>query len=135
MTPGGTGTRRRRGALWTAQCAPAALLCTLISCAPGLSTSGAAIRQSPPERVTNCQFLAIVHGSSSAMELTSADRDIPRNKVLNKAAEMHATDLVWMGWSDANGWGGDAMGRAYRCPPSSTTTMSVPTQRKDIVGR
>jgi hypothetical protein len=85
-------------------------------CTEALLPAAAAIHELPPERVGECQFLATVHGSSGwGGVLSSVGEEGAKIELVNQAARLQATDIVWVSVSGGMG-GGEAMARAYRCP-------------------
>jgi hypothetical protein len=94
---------------------PAVLAVTFLACGGvELTAAGARVRDAPPEGTARCSFMATLVGRSpwgteSAM-----------NDALNKAAQMGATDVVWVSVSGGGHATPLAMARAYRCPASQS---------------
>lgn len=93
----------------------ALLACT--ACATSLSPQASRVREADERMVRRCAFLGTVRGSSLH---SGAFRETGRTNALNEgleqAAALGATHVLWVRQTGSYWSGGDAVGRAYRCP-------------------
>jgi|GEM_PF-2982416 len=72
------------------------------------------VKDATPEQVANCTYLDEVSSVSGAGALAAAARAGARREVINKAAALGATHLVWIESSEVLQTT-TTRGRAYRC--------------------
>jgi len=86
----------------------------LAGCATTLSPEARDVRQAPPEKVDDCDYIGMAQGSSGFGNLASqVGMENARNEVREKAADMGGTDVVWVNVS--GGFASSASGRVYDC--------------------
>lgn len=86
------------------------------ACTTSRSTAASAIREADERMVANCEFVAVVSGSSSlSMAAAAKGRENAKTAALEDAARQGATHIVWGSISTVQGGGASASGRAYRC--------------------